>query len=143
VAANNNQMLRRLSKELFNMLLTRRFAEFVVMIAVAATTGCTYNKTVDQAIQKYEAHDYSAALQDFKTVDGNESDLTPRWETRYFVFRGLAHFRAYRKDGNATDHAAARRFLTKGLRQYERGERSFLTVQEERECHLALDALKE
>lgn len=123
------------------MLLTRRSAKFIIALAVATLTGCTYNKTVDQAIQKYQANEYAAALADFKTVDGNESDLTPRWDTRYLVFRGLAHFRAYRKDGNATDHAAARRFLTKGLHQYERGERSFLSVQEEREGHLALDAL--
>ena len=125
------------------MLLTRRFAGFTVALAVAASTGCTYNKKVDEAIQKYQARNYPAALEDLKTVDGNESELTPRWDTRYLVFRGLAHLRAYRKDGNAANHAAARRFLTKGLRQYERGERSFLSVQEEREGHLALDALNE
>ncbi|MEP7121820.1 MAG: hypothetical protein ABJE95_12950, partial [Byssovorax sp.] len=94
------------------MLLSRRFAHLFAALAVVVLTGCTYNKTVDQAIQKYQANDYAAALAELKTVDGNESDLTPRWEVRYFVFRGLAHFRAYRKDGNAIDHAAARRFLT-------------------------------
>jgi uncharacterized lipoprotein len=125
------------------MSLTRRLAKPIIALAITVLTGCTYNKTVDQAIQKYQASEYAAALADLKTVEGNESELTPRWETRYLVFRGMAHFRAYRKDGNATDHAAARRFLTKGLRQYERGERSFLSVQEEREGHLALDALKE
>jgi hypothetical protein len=125
------------------MLLTRRFAKYIVALAVVTLSGCTYNKTVDEAIQKYQANNYAGALADLKTVDGNESDLTPRWDTRYLVFRGLAHFRAYRKDGNAIDHGAARRFLTKGLHQYERGERSYLSIQEERECHLALDALKE
>lgn len=124
------------------MILSRSVAAIFMLLATTAL-GCTYNKTVDEAIQKYQARNYSEALAELETVEGNESQLNERWHMRYLVFRGLAHFRAFRKNGSTSDRDAARRFLSSGRRRYEHGNRAYLSVEEERELNLAVEALKE
>ena len=114
----------------------------VLAIASLVAVGCSYNKIVDVAIQKYDEKHYAEALADFRSVEGNEHELSDRWHTRYLMYRGLAHFRAYRKDGGARDLQAAGLFISRALSRYEQGDRSFLSVKEEREMRVALDAVK-
>ncbi len=112
-------------------------------IAALALSACTSNKTVDLAIQKYHQGNYVDALEDLKDVEGHEHALNERWNVRYLVFRGLSHFRLYRKHGREEDRTAARRFLTRGWGEYERGPRNFLSFDEERELRLALQAVRQ
>ena len=132
------------------IMLSFRGSVTTLGLAVAWTmvslVGCwTASGALEFAIQKYQAGQYPAALEDLKDVmkrQGPTAEMNVRGRTRYSIFRGLAQAKVSMPQGNLDDWKEAKRWLADGIKMFEEGkDRDALSIAEEKDARATLAAL--
>jgi hypothetical protein len=89
------------------------------LVASLGAVGCTSGAQVQRGIDLYQVGNDTAAMQQFRSIETDQSSFNPKGLMRYYVYRGLTAYDLGDKD-------QARTWLVKGKAAYARGDARWL-----------------
>lgn len=89
----------------------------------------------------YEHADYGAAMVQWRYLESSEAKMSDKARVRYFVYRGLTHYRLFQRSNDPAEAAAALQFLARAQLGYDAGKPRWLDAETVSDMKVALGDL--